>query len=460
MYKKTKIIMLSAGLFIFIFCLNFAVRAETLSLQESIDLALENNLELAVGEYDQKIAETGIRQAESALRPQLDFMTSYTRQKEREEPETGEITVPDEDLQQIIDGLEDFMDWEEIMPEAFASEIFYTEFNARYPLYTGGRLSTAVEMAETGLGMSEVQLEQKKISLAREVADSYYDILLAQALIDLNQDFLQQAEEFLELTQQQYEEGIVTESDILQAEAEKASVERSLTQAENRVRRAKRNFKYILGLPAHIDINLEDIELEEKKIPVERSRAVSLVKENNPNLQLLEAQKTLSGMEVEMKEAEKKPEIFASGTYNWQDTELSLDNGHWSLTLGLNYEIFDGGRRDAEIDRARLEEEQTAGRYEQVLEEIKQGLDILYLQFEEIKENLALMETQKKAAADNLELTEIRYEAGLVTALEITAAQTDVRQIKTEILQLEYEFLSTAARLAELLGYQYPGRFF
>ncbi len=434
--------------------------ARQLTLEESIEIAFDNNLELQIMKYDIDMADTGIKIAESALKPELSFTHSYTRQKEREEPEFPEeyLEFMEEVFEQELP--EEMFDFGEVMPEAFEDEIFRTAFDLSYPVYTGGKLTAALEKAEKAFSMTELQYYQKQTSLAREVAEAYYEVLELQKMIELNKEFLQQAEEFLELTENQYQAGVVTESDVLQAEAEKASVKRNLVQAETGLNMAKRNFKYLLGLPGSVNFKLVDIGVKEIKEPLDKREAINIARDKNPGLKLLENRQGLTEKDIEIAEAEKMPNIFAAGNYSWQNPEWSLDDGHWTVTLGLDYEIYDGGRRDAEIESVVSEYEQSEEQYNHAVEEIEQRLDILYEQFKEIQKSISLIETQKKAAKDNLDLTEIRYEEGLVTALEITTAQTEVRQTKTELLQMEYEYLKVKARLAELLGYKNPRNFY
>ena len=428
-------------------------QANELTLEESIEIAKNNNLNILMMEYDIKMAETGIKSAEAASMPTLSFLHSYTRQKEQDfDLPEGEIDIPDGPSLDF-----DFEEFEDELSGALpmlAEEMFYTELSGQYPLYTGGRLDTAVKQAETGFSMAGLQYKSEIISLAAEVAESYFSVLQAQAGVDLSREFLEQAEEFLKLTKDQYEAGMVTRSDVLQAEAEKSGVERSLRQAETGLEMAKRNFTYLLGLSPHYDFKLAEVELDDYDLPVSKQNALQTARENNPDLLLLERNKDLAEYGIDMAEAEKKPNVFVGGDYTWQDTEWGLDNGSWSLNIGLNYDIFDGGARDAEIESAHLEREQLDKSYEYAVEGIEMGVDQIYYQLVEIIDTAEFLEQQKKAALENLDLTTVRYEADLVTALEVTSAQTELRQTEMELIQHKYEFLTIQATLAELMGYE------
>ncbi|MFW6278989.1 MAG: TolC family protein [Bacillota bacterium] len=444
------------------FFLVTAVQSEELSLKESIEIARENDLELKILDYDKKIASSEIDKAEAGLKPDVSLNHSYTRQKEQETPDSSEMEALLQALaeEQGLEGDVEF-DLTEYMPaELYSPEIFSTELGVEYPLYTGGRLKTGVEIAQKSRDINEIEYRKKEISLGREVTEAYFQVLKAQNLRDLNNDFLQQADEFLELTKDQKEAGVVTDSDVLQAESEKAGIKRKLKQAESRLEIAKRNFRHVLGLPLQFEVELQEIESELQEPSINQAEAYKMAEENNPDLELMVENREIKGHNISMAQAEEKPQVFISGNYSWQGEDWGFDNGRWSITGGLSYNIFDGGRTKAEIKSAETEYEKAETRQQEVKDSIELGIDQVLLQLEEIYDSISYMETQKKAAQDNLELTTTRYEGGLVTALEVTSAQTELRQIETELIQQKYDYYIQKAQLGELLGYEDPRSFF
>ena len=137
-------------------------------------------------------------------------------------------------------------------------------------------------------------------------------------------------------------------------EASLKQAEYQLKQARNTLAAAEREWQLALGLPATSKVNLvpenpyfQQIKEELAKLAFDWEDDEWLMKVLSANHYQLAAHRRDQQQvreEWEWKQAERKPEITAGGTYNYPEHK-------WQINLNLNYKLWDGGKKRLEEGR-------------------------------------------------------------------------------------------------------------
>jgi outer membrane protein TolC len=114
--------------------------------------------------------------------------------------------------------------------------------------------------------------------------------------------------------------------------------------------------------------------------------------------------------------------------------------------------IFEGGRLRADLRRTQAAYEETIANYRQdVLGAFQQVEDNLSAQ-ELLKQEFTAKQQALDAARRTLRIAENRYKAGLVTYLEVAAAQNDELARERELARIRGERFVTSVALIKSLG--------
>lgn len=236
--------------------------AELLTLREAIRLALENNLDIELARYEPQIADKRIDEATGAYDPLL--FGSYTRNHDETPVSSAFLNAVagtavtniethewswDAGLSGILPiGIEYSSTFEtEKVNTDSPSTTLDPEYNTHWvtlltvPLLRDlvtNELSIAVARTRTASSRSLDDFRAQLTDLIVAVEAAYWELAASIANTRVARKSLQTATELLEQTRVQYEVGVVSRVEVVQAEAGVAQREFELIAAENREERA------------------------------------------------------------------------------------------------------------------------------------------------------------------------------------------------------------------------------
>jgi NodT family efflux transporter outer membrane factor (OMF) lipoprotein len=153
------------------------------------------------------------------------------------------------------------------------------------------------------------------------------------------------------------------------------------------------------------------------------------------------------------------PSIDASGSASKSKNSTAAGGGVQNLySAGFDasweLDIFGGKRRAVEATQADLEAsvEDRSG----VLVTLASEVALNYVEVRSNQTRLAVAEANRDSEQETYQLTQWRYEAGLVTQLDVEQAKSNLEQTKAQIPTLETNLAAAKNRLAVLLG-KHPG---
>lgn len=395
-----------------------------LTLEEVIDLALNQSPEIIKLTKEFESAQKGIDAARANFYPKLDLFSNYTY---LQEPSLNPLTGSE------------------------ASEDSYTfKLDLKQPIYTGGRIRAAYDEAENNFTKTELELEKKKQDMVYQVTRQYYDILKAEEFVGVSQSTVERVRRYVKIAEANREVGIATNTDVLQAKIDYARAQQALLRAENNLELAALALQNTLGLTGEKLQLSNKLSWQEEGFSFDQIRDYALDHRNE--LRQLELEKDNLKLNLKKLKSSRLPNLSLSGNYNTQGDEFKVRDGDWQLGLTLTYNLFDGGGTEAEINKLQKEIEKldiSSNQLEDaIVLEIKQGL----LELEEAKQRINLMELSLQQAEDNLAEMELKYREGLITSLDVLEAETAYKEVKTDYLQAIYDYNLAKTKLNKAIG--------
>jgi len=381
----------------------FALQAQkTMSLDEAIMQALENNYSLKITRNDETIADNNV-----SLSPFLPTVTGTGRQSQTDN--TTESSSSGEDKTRTN---------------------FYTAgVTLNWRLFDGLGMFTTYSRQQELLAMSSQRVKINVENLVMRVCAEYYNIIVQQNRMESALTSLALSKSRYENAEEKYLLGVISGLDLQQARIDLNADSSAVLLQKETVISAYILLTNLLNAGHEINFNINDTIILAPKINIDslRQRTLSF----NNQLIMARQGETLSKYDLEAVRAQRYPTINFSTGYNVTRSEFPWAASSYNMTNGLNWgfnmswNIFSGLETNRRIANAKIEAESSRLAYLDIENEILSELDLLYNTY---SNNIIVtdFETQSAAVARaSLEIAMERYRLGSLSGLEFREYQNN-----------------------------------
>jgi outer membrane protein len=250
---------------VFLALLPTAHAAEAMSLEGALTRALEVSESLALVEASRDRADGQIWSARAGWLPTVNGGVNYQHQFSSQfdglfgAPAPATPTTPTTTTGTPTGGAG--QDEGDAPLNPFAVQDTWTvSLQGQLGLYGGGRTGATYKIATLQRDLTELDEETTRAGLALDVASAYYDVVLADRILEISASALSQAEATLKNTELAGEVGRTSEFDVLRARVEVENQRVQLIQSERNLVRTRLYLANLLNLPAAEFETTEDLE--------------------------------------------------------------------------------------------------------------------------------------------------------------------------------------------------------
>ena len=317
-----------------------------------------------------------------------------------------------------------------------------------------GKIRGAVEASRTTAQATAADLETVRLSSHAELAVDYFELRGLDEQKRLFDATVAGFEQALEITNNRYNQGVVSEVDVAQA---RTQLETARAQSVDLgVQRAQ--FEHAIAIltgkaPADLAISPASITVAPPVIPV---GLPSKLLERRPDIAAAERRVAAANAQIGVAKAAFFPSLTFSAAAGFQSSTLghlvSWPSRFWSIGPAFAETLFDAGRRGAVTQQAEATYDFTVATYRQ---------DVL-LAFGEVEDNLAalriladearLEDTAIEAAQRSVDLALNRYRGGVTTYLEVITAQNALLANQTTAIGIRVRRMTASVLLVKALG--------
>ena len=293
------------------------------------------------------------------------------------------------------------------------------------------------------------------LSLIAQVADGYLSLRELDERIVIARETIRTREESFRIFTRRFQVGTTTRLDV-------AQVETLLTQAQAlgaQLEQARAAQAHALTLlvgtqPARLSerSNLNDNAL----LPDLPVGLPSDLLQQRPDIVAAEHRLKSAHANIGAARAAFFPNITLTGFYGSASADLNglFEGGSttWVFMPQLVLPIFDGGRRDANLDLAEVRRDAAVADYERTIQgAFRDVADALSAQHW-LAEQLAIQRRALAAQQERARLAQMRYDRGSATFLEVLDAQRDLLSTEQTVVQLRRALMSSRVSLYAALG--------
>jgi outer membrane protein TolC len=413
-----------------------------LSLDAALSLALKNNEDVKIALAGLDKAEGRKREAYSAALPYVGFQAGYTRNIQRPviffgDPESNQT------IQITIGEKNDYM----------------MNLSFQQAVYAFGRIGGAIKIADYYLRSTEAGTEAARRQVRLEVDEAYYQAVLAQQVLTISQQSLEQARRYYNETIQKLNQQVVSRFDSLRAAVEVKNREPDVISAENAIRLSRLNLKRLIGVDRLVPLVLTD-ELTYEPEDYSLEQAIAEAYQARPDIAAVRLQVQMSEKIHQVTKRSNFPFLALVGNYTLQgqtSDDLFPPRDHFVKSFGvglsLSFPIFDGLANRGKVKQAQADF--NVARYSLIKMEKAVALEIqqLYDLLLAVEENLQSQSATVSMAEEGYRLALVRFQNGLSTALELEDTELALTGSRFNYLNAVYQYVITKERLENAMGH-------
>jgi NodT family efflux transporter outer membrane factor (OMF) lipoprotein len=332
----------------------------------------------------------------------------------------------------------------------FANEqnAFKLSAAASYEVDLFGKVRYAHQAAKLDLAASGEDLRATAISIAAQLADSYYLVVQLRAQLELSRRTIASRTNHLELVMRRYREGVVSALDLYQAQANRAEARENRVALRAQLQLAENALATLLGgYPGQVDSGSLD-RLPAQVFELQAGVPGQLLLQR-PDLRAMHARLIAADWRVGAAFAEHFPTLNLSTSIGGQ-----FDPVGWvySLFAGLTAPLFSGFRVAAKVELNKgLVQEQLAAFKALLLVAVREVEDAL-INGRSYQRRMTLLEERVAAAEGSLRLATDQYTQGLISYLPLLTAEEQVFSARTALISARRNLISARIQLARALG--------
>ena len=416
-----------------------------LSFDDALSLGMERNPAIVASEYAERAAHRERQAAIGLFMPKVSIKGAYTHLDK-------DIKI---DFNSMLSSLSPILG-EGLgllgLDLSYTLQRQNTAFlggDVELPLFAGGKIWTANKAAKIEEERTAEQSRQVRGELLVEIVERYFGVELARRGVAIRKEAVEVVGQHLHDVVLLEKEGMVVESERLYAEYRLAEAERDLERAKLHLETAQQALRTTLGkeqevIPSTPIFLLPNIE------PLDYFQAMAQL--HNPQLGEVESVRELARMNMRLQQANLFPEVVAMGGMIFCNHQLSSLVPRMAVGVGLNFNIFDGLRKEYKASAARLQLRRVEALEHKAKQDVQLLIESLYNNVQSVLATVAAVERSERFAEEFLRAKRNAFREGMTTATDVVDATLNLSRAKLERVQTAYEFDLALARLLEASG--------
>ena len=286
---------------------------------------------------------------------------------------------------------------------------------------------------------------------------AYFNFLLSEQLLAVNEDALKQAQLHYDEAKALYDVGKQAKIAVTKANVDVANAQVNAIHARNTLKLARVQLETAAGTPLQDPLVLTD-SLGALEDSISLSDALARSQQKRP--ELLSSKTNVEAARLQLKAARAAyfPSLSASAGYDWKaSSQTAIGNPDWNspgwnFGLGLSVPLFQGGSVRAGVQQeAALMQNAEASLAAEILS-VNQEVQQEYLSEMEARQRIGATVALVEQATEGLQMSQERYRAGVATSIEITDAELTLANARSSHIQAQYDYRVAHAKLLSAIG--------
>ncbi len=415
-----------------------AQNKEVWSLEDCIRYAMENNITIKQAELNTQYSENTYSQSKMSRLPNLNASGDYRYAFGRVLDQTA-YEFKNEDQNYVGVNL-----------------------SSSVNLFNGFQKTNTIQRNYLNLMASYEDVNKIRNDISLNIAAAYLQILFNSELVDVARNQMEITGQQVERTQKLVDAGKVARGNFLEIQAQYASEELNLVNAENQLQMSYLNLQQLLDLPYDPQFSIVTPDLPapgDSLVSMNAKEVFETATEIMPQITSAEYALESAKKDLSIAKGMRSPSLTLSGNTRTDYSDLApypdpleigrkytfaeqmSDNISVGIGLGLSIPIFNGNQVNTSISNARIGIEnaqlELQNRKNELFRQIQQSyVDAIAAlkKYESTQQALAAME-------ESFRYMERKYEVGLINTVEYNTSKNQLTITQSDLLQAKYDFI-------------------
>jgi NodT family efflux transporter outer membrane factor (OMF) lipoprotein len=317
-----------------------------------------------------------------------------------------------------------------------------------------GKVSRTVSSQEAGQQSAAADLANARLSAQGTLAQTYFTLRSLDAQQKLLDDTVVAYQKSLQLTQNQYAQGVAGRADVIQAQAQLQSAQASAI--DNGVARAQDEhaIAVLVGQPAStFSIPPSPLTATPPTVPLDLPSALL---ERRPDIASAERKAAAANEQIGVAISAYFPTLTLSASGGFESSVLSqllqMPSRFWTLGPSLAGTIFDGGLRSAQTDAARAAYDEQVATYRQTVLAAFQDVEDNLASQRILGQEIGVQQAAVESAEHALAIVTNEYKAGTTDFQNVLSAQATAFTAEQKLVSLGGQRMVSSVGLVKALG--------
>lgn len=442
--------------------------AQSLTLDDAIRIALENNRNLKISQTALQIADAQYHQALSARYPQ--FTASASAMRMDEDPSflmKGTFSL---DSTSALGGILYSMTHDlnslniplNMDVKQMDRDLGVLRLDMMYPLYTGGKIDAIIKQATLNKSIQSEEARRSETEVIYDVKRYYYGAMLSQQLDTETHDTLERMTMVKDLTETFYQGGSlkVKKTDYLRTLTTVNMIASMSEEMHSNTELAKSALVNAIGLPWNSTVELSQNEFATPKLEGDLQTLVNDAYRFNPTHNQLKLAIDVQSAKVDEASSGYLPSIAL--TANAQKLLNSYDAGvvndtnknSWTIGVGLQWNVFEGFRTDYAVQEAKLNKRNFEHKEVLLQEGLALQVKYAFIKLGQSERQNTALSLAKASASENADLNTRAYQEDMVETKDVIEAQIMETFAKMAYWKNLHDFSTSKAQLDYIIASQ------
>ena len=311
------------------------------------------------------------------------------------------------------------------------------------------RSANDIAAEETTAARNKAQDTKNKVAL--QVHQLYYKVLILQAHRDAAQARIRATEDLRNERIQQVKYGATLEQESIEARAQALDSRQDLLTTELQLSDIMLQLNDAIGLPLSTQLVL-DPAVERVRDSCERQDCLRVALDSHPQIREARAVVEKASAAVRLAKRQYLPDLEAFAHYRYQENVPFLARNFGTFGIHFSYDLFDGGRRNAEIGERRAQLAQAQENLARIKDEIELHVQTVYNKLERTRQMLKVSEELLSLRTEVHRVSVQQEREGTALASQVDEAAAQELYAKTSLLQSQLGYLEAQDEMLEAEG--------
>lgn len=306
------------------------------------------------------------------------------------------------------------------------------------PLPVGTRPGLAVRQAQDLLTAAQAQYDSARLALAGQVGAAYYDLLRKQALTQVAQEALDQAQRQLTEAQKRNGAGDVAQLDVIRAQVPVTAAQAQLDGAENDEAVARQTLNSLIGQDLDAPLAIAPVTPDGTAPPLTLEQARAQALQFSPDVRAADATARAAQAALEFARRFREPtfSLQAIDIRSGDQTSFSRED---TIQAAVTIPLTDGGLGRAQVRESQAILAQAQAQAQTARRTVLTTVSAAYVTVQSARRRVTDAQSARDIAQVSYDKTVLGYQNGLFPLTDVLNAQAALTQARLAYTQAIYD---------------------